>query len=175
MEPGFNSYAITKKWVDGYQSVTGKFRLFNIGSADGCPLNYPPNDPNNNYYSPGACNNNWNQDQIYYISWGAGTWFIPEIYESMHEAHSQQWYSIGLYASLSRSNRMTFQGSITQNGVCQQYLDRGDIYSWNLWCNEKDNTPQEGYSELYNWININDQYDRIENGMKWSTDIREYR
>jgi len=178
MEPGFNTYAITKKWVDGYRGKPGHFRLYNVGSADGCPLNYPPNDPNNYYYSPGACNNNWDQDQIYNISWNGtigDTWFIPEIYESVNEANSQQWYRIGLYANLSRSYRMTFEGSITQNGVCQQYLDRGDTYRWYLYCNGKDNTAQEGYSELYYWIKYYDQYDRIDNGMKWSTDIREYR
>lgn len=178
MEPGFNTYAITKKWVDGYRGKVGHFRLYNIGSADGCPLYYPPNDPYHNYYSPGACNNNWNQDQIYNVSWNGNngdTWFIPEIYESVNEANSQQWYRIGLYANLSLSYRMTFEGSITQSGVCQQYLDRGDTTRWNLYCSERDNSPQEGYSELYNWINTHDQYDRMDNGMKWSTDIREYR
>jgi hypothetical protein len=52
---------------------------------------------------------------------------------------------------------------------------RGDTYRWYLYCNGKDNTAQEGYSELNYWINYYDQYDRIDNGTKWSTDISEYR
>jgi hypothetical protein len=60
--------AITNQWLQGYLDLTA-YTLYVIASADGCPLNYPPNDPpeisEHTTYENGDCNDGWTQEDIY--------------------------------------------------------------------------------------------------------------
>lgn len=169
MEPGFNTASTTRNWVEGYESVNNRWSYYNIGSADGCPLDYPPTQPEQGYYSPAICNNNWTQEDVYYISWEAlAAYPFPLIYE-INGAHAQQWYRIGLYSKLSHDKLMNFRGTMTQYAACQQLLSVNDP-RYDTDCISLDNTPPLGFVYLRNWIN-SDPYNRIIDELQWSTDI----
>lgn len=172
MEPGFNTSTTTYNWVDGYESVNNRWSYYNVGSADGCPLDYPPTEPEYGYYYPANCDNDWTQENIYYISWGAVAALpLPLIYET-GGAHAQQWYRIGLYANLSNSAFMRFTGTMTQFEACQQLLSVDDPRYYQD-CVSLDNTPVAGFLQLDSWLK-SDPYDRVGNGLIWSTDINYY-
>ena len=92
IEPGFNSADIPRHWLDGYNNVSGHKQLYVIASADGCPQDYPPTEPETGYYSPGSCNDGWTQEDIYYVSWGASSsWPYPEIYNTIGANADLKW------------------------------------------------------------------------------------
>jgi hypothetical protein len=163
IEPGFNPPAIAKAWVNGYDSAS-LYWFYNVGSTEGCPSDYPPEDPETGTYPPNPCNSGWTQDDIYYVSWGVMTaWPLPEIYNVVEE-NAKQWYRIGIYGARNYNTRMTFDGSLTQYQACLQ--NPGE-------CDGTDNLPEEGYKQLFKWLHM-DKYDRTIKTLKWSTDIMEY-
>jgi hypothetical protein len=170
IEPGFNPDYIPRHWLDGYNSVTGRRLLYVIASADGCPENYPPTEPETGYYPPYNCNNNWTQEDVYYVTWGAPySWPMPEIYNTQG-ANSNQWYRIASYSRLSHNKQMTFLGEMTQLAACQQLREQEPGVPH---CVGTDNDPTTGFTQFYNRIN-SDPYRRISNNMKWSTDMKWY-
>jgi hypothetical protein len=107
MEPSWAAVAGTRAWVDGYAG-TGKGRVVNFGSADGCPQTM---------YSNGSCNNGWRQSDVWYVSWGNSAAFsMPEIYSS---ALSKQWTMISRYGYYSQNGRrIHYDGPLTQAPAC---------------------------------------------------------
>ena len=105
IEPGFNPVYIPTHWLNGYESVTDNRRqlVYIIGSAEGCPTNYPPSNPTS--YNPQDCYKKydngqllykWTQEDVYYVNWGKQlNWPYPEIYNT---ATADQWYHISLYS-----------------------------------------------------------------------------
>ena len=78
MEPGFNSYAITKGLVDGATAANDGPYL-DYGSADGCPQSG----------TGGNCNNGWTVYDVGYVSYSGVALSMPEIYYV--PANSNQW------------------------------------------------------------------------------------
>jgi hypothetical protein len=102
MEPSWAAVSGTRAWVDGY-SGTGKGKILNYGSADGCPTGS---------YSNGVCNNGWHQSDVWYVSWGNASAFgLPEIY---YIAQSQQWTMISRYGYFSQGGTVYYDGPLTQ-------------------------------------------------------------
>jgi hypothetical protein len=98
MEPGFGSAAATINWVHGVTSISGLDYL-NYGSADGCPQTSSSN---------GACNNGWNQYDVWYVSNGPTQGHpIPEIY---YPAQASQWAMLSLYGAQHQGRRMNIWG-----------------------------------------------------------------
>jgi len=98
IEPGWSSFSAAKSWVQGFIAGGGSFYL-NFGSADGCPQYSTGN---------GGCANGWNQDDVYYVSWGAAPAFAtPEIY---YDFMPRQWSMISLYGKQKYSSPIYFQG-----------------------------------------------------------------
>lgn len=84
IEPGWAYVWDSEDWMNGYAAVAPAFSV-NYGSADGCPTNSSAN---------AACGNGWTQDDVWYVSWGAGpARALPEIYASVNAG---QWAMIGL-------------------------------------------------------------------------------
>lgn len=82
MEPGYDTYPPTAAWISGW---TGRVSmdLLNYGSADGCPQTTHTN---------GACNNGWNQNDVWMVSWGdPPSYAAPEIY---YQSQANQWGQI---------------------------------------------------------------------------------
>lgn len=99
MEPGFDTYPPTKSWVDGYTSAGGPYYV-NYGSADGCPQTTHTN---------GGCNNGWNQDGEWYVSYGAlPAYSTPEIY---YQSQANQWGQIKLW------KYMAFHGPLDEHDL----------------------------------------------------------
>lgn len=154
MEPIFNSPDATKEWVDGYASAYRYF-LYNYGSADGCPAEDAPTGSGN-----GMCSNNWTQEDIYQISWGAPPALaIPEIYNESGTS-AKQWQNISKYAAV-HDHGMQLKGAMTQDGACNQQ-DSNCIAG-------TDNKPEEGWQQLYDQLNKDP--DTRQSELPYSTDI----
>ncbi|MFC7394805.1 hypothetical protein [Scopulibacillus cellulosilyticus] len=154
MEPNFNSVSATKDWVDGYASAYRYF-LYNYGSADGCPAEENPTGSGN-----GTCSNDWTQDDIYQISWGAApTLAIPEIYNESGTT-ARQWQNISKYAA-KHYKGMQLKGALTQDGACTQ--------SGNSCIAGTDNKPDQGWQQLYDQLNKDPDTQQSE--LPYSTDI----
>lgn len=137
MEPGYDDPGSTIAWVKGYDSVNS-YSLYNYGSADGC---YHTNNYSGmtNY----ACNNGWDYEDLYYISWGAPPSVpLPQIYDN-GGIMAEQWQNINKYAVISHGKYMDFSGTLTQYGSCQQVGCQSEL----------DNTPAQGWTQLYNELN----------------------
>ena len=150
IEPGFNSAADSRAWVDGYDSANSR-AMYNLGSADGCPQA-------GDGRTSGACNNGWRQHDVLYVSWLSGPAFpIPQIYTNSG-SQAKQWRFIKLYGVVSLGRTMTIQGALTQSAACAERSCSGDI----------DNTPEQGHSQLSSQLNADA---RTAQTVRWSTDI----
>jgi hypothetical protein len=177
VEPNFNPVYVPQHWMEGYNSVTDTRRqvVYVIGSADECPLDFPPSILGT--YTPGDCFKKynggvlvykWTQEDIRNISWGfAMAWPFPEIYNS---ATADQWYRISLLSRFNHNSPMYFRGVITQLGACEQLREQNPGVQI---CVGTDYAPNNGFLALYGRIQ-SDQYTVAGNHLKWSTDIRNY-
>lgn len=150
MEPGFNIPSRTRDWWQGYDSANSYF-LYNAGSADGCPTT-------GNGTVNGTCNNSWRQSDAWEFSWEGPAVPLPQIYTTT-SSQAKQWQKIKLYGVVSLGRTMTILGSLTQYWACQQ---RGP-------CSGTDNTPSEGWQQLYDQLNSDS---RTAQSLSYSTDIR---
>jgi len=157
MELDWNTPTATRAWVDGYSSVVGaSYYLYNFGDAAGCPSDRTPsgNDCGT------ATHPEWTVEDVYHISWGAQSAIpLPQIYRN-DGTNARQWYRLSLYAADRDGDPMILAGSLTQLGACRE---KG--------CNTSvDNTPSEGWAQLFTALNTNDV--RTAQHLPWSTDIR---
>jgi hypothetical protein len=151
MEVGWNDPYTTKQWVDGYDSINN-WPMFNFGDAQGCPQF-------RTIYNT-QCDNSWYQYSIWYISGRGGlnsSVPLPLIYDN-DGANGRQWYSLSAYGYDFQNGKLNIQGAVTMYLVCTQRGCPPDV----------DNTPEEGYIDLYSAIN----FDPITSqALKWSTDF----
>lgn len=151
MEVGWNDYFTTRQWVDGYDSINN-WPMFNFGDAQGCP------QVRTGYNAP--CDNGWYQYTIWYISGRGGlnsSMPLPLIYDN-DGVNGKQWYSLSAYGFDSQNGKLNIQGSVTQYLACSQRICDPAL----------DNTPQEGFFDLY--FALNSDPDTSQQ-VKWSTDI----
>jgi hypothetical protein len=150
MEPSWNGPTTTRSWVDGYASTYKEF-VYDVGSADGCPQT-------GNGTINGSCNNGWKQSDVYYVAWGADPAIpLPEIYATSG-ANAKQWQKIKLYSVVTKNDPMVILGSLTQWNACQE----------NGGCSGTDNSPSEGWQQLYDQLNSDS---RTAQSLSYSTDI----
>ncbi|UZJ77748.1 hypothetical protein [Fictibacillus sp. KU28468] len=156
MEPSYDPVSTTTEWVKGYDSVNS-YSLYNYGSADGC-YHTNLNSGTINY----SCNNGWTYKDIQYISWGASpAWPLPEIYDNSGDM-AEQWQNIAKYSAVTAAKPMQFSASLTQYSACT-----------NTGCHsELDNTPSQGWNQLYNELYSDSKTKAATNYPILSTDIR---
>ena len=75
--------------------------------------------------------------------------------------NAEEWQSLSKYSKQSHGYRIIFSGTTTQNKACEQ---RPDEY-----CPALDNTPEEGYKQLYTVLNSDP--DTVQS-LLWSTDMK---
>jgi hypothetical protein len=148
--------------------------VYNYGNASGCPLDYPPTEPE---YQSGIvarqCDvQGWTQDDVYYVSWGSFRAYpFPEIYNTQ-EANAKQWYRIALFKNLVYGSRMEIKGSLAQYTACEQRRDpiTGQLPSD---CIGANNTAETAHAQLLEWLS-SDPYDRVVESLRWQSDIMWY-
>jgi hypothetical protein len=82
LEPGWGPPGQARAWVDGYVDQTAA-RLWNFGSADGCPQTYGADL---------TCNNGWTIDDVLWVSSHAGpnVLAMPQIH-TKSGSQARQW------------------------------------------------------------------------------------
>lgn len=126
-EINYNGPAATRAFVDGWASVNQDL-YYDFGDCAGCP-------------NPG---NSWTEADVYYVSWQKTTAnAFPEIY-AQNGAQATEWHDISLYGYLNNgANSISFSGALTQQEAC----------TTNGPCNGTDNSPSQGWTQLFNAIN----------------------
>jgi len=109
LEPSWGPVAQARAWVAGYVGATNR-RLWNFGSADGCPQ------------SVGGvrCNNGWTIDDVAWVSTEAGpnVWVAPQIF-TQSGSLARQWAVIAARA-LQRGVQLRIGGVGVQSSACIQ-------------------------------------------------------
>ena len=171
IEPGFGSVTATSNWFGGYTGYASARRIYNFGSADGCPQSYTLSGGvyvTNQTSTAGGCNNGWTQENVYYMSWGHSlAYSVPAIYYNLQagEVFSRQavqWERIVRYANVKYSRTMAISGALVQAQACSEVSDPD--------CSVLDNTPTQGYDELWNALNYLDGGSGAQTP-NWLTDI----
>ena len=125
IEPGWGPAPQARKWVDGYVSATN-IRLWNFGSADGCPQ------------SVGrlTCGNGWTVDDVLWVSAHAGPNVIamPQIH-TQSGSQARQWAVLSARA-LELGKPLRIGAFTVQTAACAQV--RGGcpttgVSAWDGW------------------------------------------
>jgi hypothetical protein len=147
VEMDWNTYPDTREWYDGYDSLTDA-PIYNFGDAAGCSQTT----------TNSACNNGWTQNRVWWVSDGfLLAQSLPEIYTNSG-SQARQWYQIARHAHLNKPANMVLSGTLTQYGACQQVGG----------CTGTNNTPAEGWTQLYNLLNADPA---VRRQPRWSADI----
>jgi len=148
IELAWSSPSAAIDWLDGYDSAN-LYPMINFGAAEGCP---------------NACGGGgyiWTKDEVWLVHNSGPVYPLPEIYLN-DGRNAQQWYAMSAYAEQTYGKAYDFIGVMTTYGACQQYPDSS--------CPYIDNTPEEGWTQLYQKVNGGDEstWDSI----PYATDIR---
>ena len=137
IEPGWGPVKQARLWVDGYVASTS-VRLWNFGSADGCPQTVS---------SRRTCNNGWTIDDVLYVSSHAGPNVVamPQIH-TQSGSQSRQWAVMAARAA-SQGKPLRIGAITVQTSACTQI--RGGcrttgISAWDGWAQLRrimDETP----------------------------------
>ena len=126
LEPGWGPSGQARAWVDGYVRATGA-RLWNFGSADGCPQTFGADL---------TCNNGWTVDDVLWVSSHAGpnVLAMPQIH-TKSGSQARQWAVLA-----ARANAMGMPlrvAAITvQTAACSQVsggCPTTGISAWDGW------------------------------------------
>ncbi len=130
-ELGWNTPEKTHSWLNGYDSAND-WPLYNYGDAAGCP-------------PAGQCGTasfpSWTPEDVWFQSWGAPPAFPWPLIYANSGVNATQWYLMSVYSYETHGGPMGFLGAITQEQAC---LQRPSPI-----CSLLDNTPEEGWSQLY--------------------------
>lgn len=153
MELGWNTPAVTRAWVDGYDSANS-YALYDYGDAAGCKTDGTiAGDECGTSSYPG-----WTAEDVWYVSWGASpSWPVPEVY-SNSGSMARQWKGLSLYTYTKHGGRMGILGALTQYQACKDSSCDSSI----------DNTPAQGWSQLWDALNGDS---RTAASLTYSTDI----
>lgn len=126
LEPGWGPAGQARAWVDGFVRTTTSIRLWNFGSADGCPTKE----------GRIVCGNNWTIDDVVWVSAQAGPNLVvvPQIHTKTG-TQARQWARI---ASRARSLGVTmkFAGMSVQTAACTQVkggCPTTGVSAWDGW------------------------------------------
>ncbi|MEI6298058.1 MAG: hypothetical protein WCP50_00485 [Actinomycetota bacterium] len=126
LEPGWGPPGQARAWADGYVRTTNA-RLWNFGSADGCPQSIS-NDL--------TCNNGWTIDDVLWVSAHAGPniFAMPQIH-TKSGALSKQWAVLTARA-LEMKMPIRLAALTVQTAACTQVkggCPTTGISAWDAW------------------------------------------
>ena len=126
IEPGWGPAGNARAWVDGYVSAT-QIRLWNFGSADGCPQSVS---------SKITCNNGWTIDDVLWVSSHAGANVVamPQIH-TKSGSQARQWAVLAA-RGISMGKPLRLAAITVQTAACTQV--RGGcpttgVAAWDGW------------------------------------------
>lgn len=127
LEPSWGPPERAKRWVNGYVATT-PVRLWNFGSADGCP---------GTWLTTTRCNNGWSIDDVIHVSSGAGPNVVamPQIHTGSG-SQARQW-ALMMRRSLERGIEFRLLGMSVQSAACAQGGGCGSTKTpaWVAWMN----------------------------------------
>jgi hypothetical protein len=144
----YSTPAQAREWFDSFSGGL----LYDVGDANSCPTSGSSG-------SPVACANGWTQEDIRYISWSGAGLPLPEIYATKG-GNAKQWQQIALYTDLAFGSQMLIQGPLTEAGACSTRK-----------CNGIDNTPAQGWYQLWNDLDVDTRTTLYPTFFGASTDI----
>ena len=126
LEPGWGPSGQARAWVDGFVRTDPSLRLWNFGSADGCPTTT----------AKITCGNNWTIDDVIWVSAQAGPNIVvvPQIHTTTGTL-ARQWARIMLRAK-SMGVAMTVAGVSVQTAACAQVkggCPTTGVSAWDAW------------------------------------------
>ena len=126
LEPGWGPAGQARAWVDGFVRTTTSIRLWNFGSADGCPTTA----------TKFVCGNNWTIDDVIWVSAQAGPNLVvvPQIHTKTG-SQARQWARLASRAK-SLGVTMKFGGMSVQTAACTQVkggCPTTGISAWDGW------------------------------------------
>ena len=126
LEPGWGPPGQARAWVDGYVRTTNS-RLWNFGSADGCPQTISADL---------TCNNGWTIDDVLWVSAHAGPniFAMPQIH-TKSGALSRQWAVLAARA-LEMKMPLRLAALTVQTAACTQVkggCPTTGISAWDAW------------------------------------------
>jgi len=126
LEPGWGPPGQARAWVDGYVRTTNA-RLWNFGSADGCPQSISGDL---------TCNNGWTIDDVLWVSAHAGPniYAMPQIH-TKSGALSKQWAVLAARA-LEMKMPLRLAALTVQTAACTQVkggCPTTGISAWDAW------------------------------------------
>ena len=126
LEPGWGPPGQARAWVDGYVRTTSA-RLWNFGSADGCPQTISTDL---------TCNNGWTIDDVLWVSGHAGPniFAMPEIH-TKSGALSRQWAVLAARA-ITMKMPIRIAALTVQTAACTQVkggCPTTGISAWDAW------------------------------------------
>jgi hypothetical protein len=126
LEPGWGPAGNARAWVDGYVSAT-QIRLWNFGSADGCPQSISTKI---------TCNNGWTIDDVLWVSSHAGNNVVamPQIH-TKSGSQARQWAVLAA-RGISMGKPLRLAAITVQTAACTQV--RGGcpttgVSAWDGW------------------------------------------
>ena len=126
LEPGWGPPGQARAWVDGYVRTTNA-RLWNFGSADGCPQSYTTDL---------TCNNGWTIDDVLWVSSHAGpnVLAMPQIH-TQSGSQAKQWAVLAARA-LAMGMPLRIAGITVQTAACSQVkagCPTTGVSAWDGW------------------------------------------
>ena len=126
LEPGWGPPGQARAWVDGYVRTTSA-RLWNFGSADGCPQTISTDL---------TCNNGWTIDDVLWVSGHAGPniFAMPQIH-TRSGALSRQWAVLAARA-ITMKMPIRIAALTVQTAACTQVkggCPTTGISAWDAW------------------------------------------
>lgn len=126
LEPGWGPPGQARAWVDGYVATT-PIRLWNFGSADGCPQTY---------LSKLTCNNGWTIDDVLWVSSHAGPNVVamPQIH-TQSGSQARQW-AVMAARGIAMSKPLRLAAITVQTAACSQVkggCPKTGVSAWDGW------------------------------------------
>jgi hypothetical protein len=126
LEPGWGPPGQARAWVDGYTAQTSA-RLWNFGSADGCPQTYG---------TKLTCNNGWTIDDVLWVSshGGGNVLAMPQIH-TKSGSQARQWAVLAARAA-DMGMPLRLAAITVQTAACSQVRNgcpTTGVSAWDGW------------------------------------------
>lgn len=155
-ELSWNNANKSLSWKSGYTTTASRPYLY-FGDCNSCPYFAEPD------WTPLPFG--WTLEQVYTMASTTNGFALPQIYRKDGQ-HSEQWYYLSLYMYLEGSEPIGFMGSFTQSCACVEVNGCSSGFPYAI-----DNTPHEGWEQLWNRISSDPRTAQTRNGIPFELPV----